>query len=95
MTDPIYLDHNASTPVPARVREVMARALEEGFGNPSADHVYGRRAREIVERARTRVAALVGSDTDEIVFTGGGTEANNLAIRGWAAGAAALGRCSW
>ncbi len=88
MSDAIYLDHNASTPVPPRVREVMARALEEGFGNPSADHVHGRRARAIVERARTRVAALVGSDTDEIVFTGGGTEANNLALRGWASGAA-------
>jgi cysteine desulfurase len=87
MTDPLYLDHNASTPVPPRVREVMARALEEGFGNPSAEHAYGRRARAIVERARTRVAALVGADTDEIVFTGGGTEANNLAIRGAAAAA--------
>jgi cysteine desulfurase len=90
--DPIYLDHNASTPVPARVRQAMLAALEEGFGNPSAGHVYGRRARALVERARSRVAALIGCDDDEIVFTGGGTEANNLALRGVAAkaGAAAL-----
>ena len=49
---PIYLDHNASTPVHPRVREAVLRALDEGFGNPSADHVYGRRARAIVDRAR-------------------------------------------
>ncbi len=79
---PIYLDHNASTPVHPRVREAVLRALDEGFGNPSADHVYGRRARAIVDRARGQVAALLGCDADEIVFTGGGTEANNLALRG-------------
>lgn len=83
--DPIYLDHNASTPVPARVRNAVIAALDEGFGNPSASHPYGRRARALVERARSRVAALIGCDDDEIVFTGGGTEASNLAIRGAAA----------
>ncbi|MFT3770404.1 MAG: cysteine desulfurase family protein [Minicystis sp.] len=88
---PIYLDHNASTPVPARVRQAMMAALEEGFGNPSATHAYGRRARAIVERARSRVAALIGCDDDEIVFTGGGTEANNLALRGVALKAGAAG----
>lgn len=88
-TSPIYLDHNASTPVPPRVREAMLRALEEGFGNPSAEHVYGRRARALVDRARSRVAALIGCDDDEIVFTGSGTEANNLALRGFAAAAGA------
>jgi cysteine desulfurase len=87
--NPIYLDHNASTPVPPRVREAMMAALEEGFGNPSATHAYGRRARAIVDEARSRVAALIGCDDDEIVFTGGGTEANNLAIRGFAAKAGA------
>jgi cysteine desulfurase len=87
--DPIYLDHNASTPVPPRVRDVVLRALDEGFGNPSADHAYGHRARAIIEKARTRVAALIGCDTDEILFTGGGTEANNLALRGAAARAGA------
>lgn len=90
-TPPIYLDHNASTPVPPRVREAVLRALEEGFGNPSADHVYGRRARALVDRARSCVAALIGCDDDEIVFTGSGTEANNLALRGFAARAGAAG----
>jgi cysteine desulfurase len=85
MADPIYLDHNASTPVPARVVEAMTAALAEGFGNPSAGHVYGRRARAIVERARSRVAGLIGCDDDEVIFTGGGTESNNLALRGAAA----------
>jgi cysteine desulfurase len=89
--DPIYLDHNASTPVHPRVRQAVLAALDEGFGNPSATHVFGRRARAIVERARSRVAALIGCDDDEIVFTGGGTEANNLALRGVAARAGAGG----
>lgn len=79
---PLYLDYNASTPVPPRVREAVARALEEGFGNPSAAHAYGRRARDIIERARAQVAALLGADPDEILFTGGGTESINLALRG-------------
>lgn len=82
MDRPIYLDHNASTPVPPRVREAVARSLEEGFGNPSAAHAFGRRARALVERARAQVAALLGAEPDEIFFTGGGTEANNLALRG-------------
>ena len=84
VSDPVYLDYNASTPVLPRVRDAMMRALAEGFGNPSADHVYGRRARAFVDRARTEVAALVGSDPDEIIFTSSGTESNNLALRGWA-----------
>jgi cysteine desulfurase len=83
--DPIYFDHNASTPVLPRVREAAARALAEGFGNPSAEHVYGRRARAFVDRARADVAALLGCEVDEIVFTGSGTESNNLALRGHAA----------
>lgn len=83
--DPIYLDHNASTPVLPRVREAVLHALTEGFDNPSAGHAYGRRARSIVEKARAEVAALLGCDADEIFFTGGGTESNNLALRGHAA----------
>ncbi|EYF01719.1 cysteine desulfurase family protein [Chondromyces apiculatus] len=79
---PIYLDYNASTPVPPRVRAAVLRALEEGFGNPSAGHPYGRRARDMVERARAQVAALLGAASDEIFFTSGGTEASNLALRG-------------
>jgi cysteine desulfurase len=81
---PIYLDHNASTPLHPRVRAAVVRALDEGFGNPSADHAFGRRARAIVDEARAEVAALLGCDAGEIVFTGGGTEANNLALRGLA-----------
>jgi cysteine desulfurase len=81
--EPIYLDHNASTPVLPRVRDAIVQALAEGFGNPSAEHAYGRRARVIIERARAQVAALLGCDADEVVFTGGGTESNNLAIRGY------------
>jgi cysteine desulfurase len=85
---PIYLDHNASTPVHPTVREAVVRAMDEGFGNPSAEHAYGRRARAIVEEARAEVAGLLGCAPGEIVFTGGGTEASNLALRG--AGARAL-----
>ena len=82
--DAVYLDHNASTPLLLRVRHAMLMAGDRGFGNPSADHVFGRRAREIVEAARAEVAALLGASSDEILFTSGGTEANNLALRGLA-----------
>lgn len=80
--EPIYLDHNATTPVPPEIVEAMLPYLHEHFGNPSSGHAYGQRAREAVERAREQVASLLGSQPDEIVFTSGGTEANNLAIRG-------------
>jgi cysteine desulfurase len=82
---PIYLDHNATTPVLPEVCEAMLPYLREHFGNPSSTHVYGERAHAAVERARKQVAALVGAEPDEIVFTSGGTEASNLAIRGVAA----------
>jgi cysteine desulfurase len=80
--DPVYLDHNATTPLLAEVVDAMLPYLREHFGNPSSGHVYGARARSAVARAREQVAALLGCDADEIVFTSGGTEANNLAIRG-------------
>jgi len=80
--DPIYLDHNATTPPLADVVEAMLPYLHRHFGNPSSGHVYGRRAHEAVDAARSRVAALIGASADEIVFTSGGTESNNLAIRG-------------
>ncbi|MBI4952981.1 MAG: cysteine desulfurase [Myxococcales bacterium] len=80
--DPIYLDHNATTPLLPEVVDAMLPYLREHFGNPSSGHVYGTRARSAVARARGQVAALLGCDEDEIVFTSGGTEANNLAIRG-------------
>jgi cysteine desulfurase len=78
----IYLDHSATTPVDPRVAAAMARALTENFGNPSSVHGFGQQARSAVDRARREVAALIGAKPNEIVFTSGGTEANNLAIRG-------------
>ena len=78
----IYLDYNASTPVDPRVAAVMRPLLDGPHANPSATHSGGRAAREIVERARGQVAALLGCDPDEVVFTSGGSEANNLALKG-------------
>jgi cysteine desulfurase len=79
---PVYLDHNATTPVLPEVVDAMLPYLREHHGNPSSGHAYGRRAHEAVERARRQVAGLLGCDQDEVIFTSGGTEANNLAIRG-------------
>jgi cysteine desulfurase len=84
MPDPIYLDHNATTPVLPEVLDAMLPYLRERLGNPSSTHVYGRRARAAVEQARDLVAELLGCDAEEVFFTSGGTEANNLAIRGFA-----------
>lgn len=83
-TNPIYLDHNATTPVHPEVVEAMLPYLREHFGNPSSGHVYGQRTHAAIERAREQVAGLIGAQPDEVVFTSGGTEANNLAIRGLA-----------
>lgn len=80
--DPVYLDHNATTPLLPEVVDAMLPYLRQHFGNPSSGHVYGVRARRAVDRARAQVAALIGADAEEVVFTSGGTEANNLAIRG-------------
>lgn len=82
MNDPIYLDHNATTPLLPEVVEVMLPYLRDHFGNPSSGHVYGRRAKAAVEEARAQVAAMIGATPEELLFTSGGTEANNLAIRG-------------
>jgi len=78
----IYLDHNATTPVDPLVVEVMTRALTEDFGNPSSVHYFGQQAKARVDDARGAVAALIGAEPSEIVFTSGGTEADNFAIRG-------------
>ncbi len=78
----IYLDYNATTPVAPQVVDAMLPFLTEHFGNPSSGHQYGRRAADAVERARTQIATLIGANPSEIVFTSGGTEASNLAIRG-------------
>ena len=77
-----YLDHAATTPVLPEVRGAIASVLEDNFGNPSSVHAYGRRAREIVEDGRDRVAAAIGASPGEVVFTGGGTEADNLGLKG-------------
>jgi len=78
----IYFDHSATTPLDPRVSAAMEPYLNEYFGNPSSLHREGRKAREAVENARAQVAALFGADPSEIVFTGSGTEADNLAILG-------------
>jgi len=79
---PIYLDHNATTPVDPGVLQAMLPYLRDDFGNPSSSHTLGARARNAVETARANVAALIGATPDEIIFTSGGTEASNIAIRG-------------
>jgi len=80
--NPIYLDHNASTPICAESRAIMSAFLNDGYGNPSSGHWAARPAKEALEEARAKVARLVGCAAEEIVFTSGGTEANNLAILG-------------
>lgn len=80
--DPIYLDHAATTRVRPEVREAMLPHLVEGLGNPSSIHRWGRRSRNALEEARERVAASLGAHRREIVFTGGGTEADNIAVLG-------------
>ena len=84
-TPPIYLDHNGTTPVAPEVAEAMWPYLTEHFGNPSSTTPYGKRARDAVDLARELVATLIGAHPDEVTFTSGGTESNNLAIRGTAA----------
>lgn len=82
MRDPIYLDHNATTPILSEALDAMLPYLRGKFGNPSSQHAYGRAAKEAVENARAQVAGLIGATREEIVFTSGGTESNNLALRG-------------
>lgn len=83
MPDSIYLDNQATTPTDPRVRDAMLPFLEKSFvGNPHSEHFAGRRAATAVEDARARVAALIGAHPQEIVFTSGATEANNIALQG-------------
>ena len=81
-TQRIYLDFNASTPVAPEVTAAMMAVLDTPFGNPSSDHWAGKPARDAVAKARSQVAALLGCEASEIVFTSGGSEANNHALKG-------------
>ena len=83
---PVYLDHAATTPLRPEVLDAMTPLLGGVFGNPSSPHAYGRTAREALDDAHERLARAIGGDAREIVFTSGGTEANNLALKGaaWA-----------
>jgi cysteine desulfurase len=88
----IYLDHNATTPVDPAAAEAMAWALKDLFGNPSSVHYYGQQAKAALDDARSAISALIGAEPSEIVFTGSGTEADNLAIRGAAEASEPSGR---
>jgi len=79
---PIYLDYNASTPLLSEVADAMQPYLIEFFGNPSSNHWYGKQSRKAIEQARNQVAQLLDCDPEEIIFTSGGTESNNYAIKG-------------
>ena len=78
----IYLDHGATTPVHPEVLEAMMPFFRGHFGNPSSLHGFGREGKAAVEEARRRTAELIGAEPDEIVFTSGGTEGDNLAVLG-------------
>jgi cysteine desulfurase len=80
--EPIYLDYNATTPIAPEVASAMQPCLSDVFGNPSSSHSFGRAANEVVETARRELAAAIGAAPGEIVFVSGGSEANNLAIKG-------------
>ncbi len=88
----VYLDHYAATPVLKEARDAMIPYLSEDFGNPSSLHSWGDKAREALEESRARVARLIGSQPEEIIFTSNGTEANNLAIKGLAQGSRKKGK---
>ena len=80
MASRIYFDHSATTPLDPRVRAAMEPYLDGRYGNPSSLHQEGREARNAVEKARAQVAALLGAEPSEIIFTASGTEADNLAL---------------
>jgi cysteine desulfurase len=88
----IYLDHNATTPIAGEVLEAMRPFLGERYGNPSSNHDLGRVAKQGLEEARGRVAELLGALPEEVVFTSGGTESNNMVIKGVAYSLAEKGR---
>ena len=95
MNDPpmrIYFDHNATTPLDAAVAEVVARTARDTFGNASSVHYFGQQAKAILDEARSAVAALINGEPSEVVFTSGGTESDNFAIRGIAEALEPTGR---
>src|SRR5688572_19034813 len=88
----IYLDHNATTPVEPAAAAAMVRALHDLFGNASSVHYYGQQAKAALDLARSAVADLIGAEPSEVIFTSGGTEADNFAIRGAAEALEVTGR---
>jgi cysteine desulfurase len=88
----VYFDHNATTPVPPSVADAVLRALLEDFGNASSVHRFGQQAKAVLDEARTAVATLIGAEPSELVFTSGGTEADNFALRGAAEALEPTGR---
>ena len=88
----IYFDHNATTPVDPAVAETIARVMTNEFGNASSVHHFGQRAKAILDEARSAVAALIAAEPSEIVFTSGGTESDNFALRGVAEALEPTGR---
>ncbi|HXD15739.1 MAG TPA: cysteine desulfurase family protein [Vicinamibacterales bacterium] len=88
----IYLDHNATTPLLPAVIERMTAVLRDEFGNPSSVHHFGQQAKAVIDEARTDTANLIGSEPSEVLFTSGGTEADNIAVRGAAEALETTGR---
>ena len=88
----VYFDHNATTPVDPAVAEAVVRALTAEFGNASSVHHFGQQAKGVLDDARTAVATLIGGEPSEVVFTSGGTEADNFALRGVAEALEPTGR---
>src|SRR5215471_15909264 len=86
-----YFDHNATTPPDPAVVEAVVRALRDDFGNPSSVHHFGQRAKALLDEARSSIAELIGAEPGDIVFTSGGTESDNMALRGAAEAATAAG----
>src|SRR5258705_8606138 len=88
----IYLDHNATTPLDPQVVDRVAQAMRDVWGNASSVHHFGQQAKAALDQARSQVASLIGADASEVVFTAGGTESDNVAIRGAAEAIEPTGR---
>ncbi|HNB93278.1 MAG TPA: aminotransferase class V-fold PLP-dependent enzyme, partial [Saprospiraceae bacterium] len=79
--DRIYLDNAATTPLDPEVLDIMCKTLQNDFGNPSSTHSEGRKARALIEAARKSIASCIHASPSEIIFTSGGTESNNMALK--------------